>query len=138
MQMGKVRGRALKKKGRRLRRTTMTAAVVGLLVFAMAGPAWASATVSTTGSRVHYESPTNVISITDTLVDGETAYSLHCWRNSGSDSPCASPHRRDNVNGAGTTANFTLSPSGSNIVFRACRAVSFAPDNCSSWVNTGA
>ena len=115
----------------------MTAAVVGILVLTFAVPAWASATVSTTGSRVSYDSPSNVISITDTLTDGETAYSQHCWSNSSSQSSCANPIRRDNVNGSGSTANFTLSPGGnSRIVFRACRAVSFAPDNCSSYVNT--
>jgi uncharacterized protein YraI len=70
------------KKVRRLRRTSMMAVVVGLLVLTMALPAWASATVSTTGSRVAYASPSNVISITDTLTDGETAYSQHCWSNS--------------------------------------------------------
>ncbi len=126
------------KKVRRSRRATMIAAVVGLLVFGMALPAWASATVSTTGSRVAYNSSSNVISITDTLTDGETAYSQHCWSSSSSQASCANPVRRDNTAGSGTTANFTLSPSGSRIVFRACRAVSFAPDNCSSYVNTNA
>lgn len=117
-------------------RVSMTTAVVGLLVLAIAAPAWASATVSTTGSRARYDSPSNVMSVTDTLADGETAYSLHCWCNNSSQTSCANPIRRENVNGAGTTANFTLSPSGSRIVFRACRNVTFAPDNCSSYVNT--
>lgn len=120
----------------RWRRVSMTTAVVGLLVLAMAAPAWASATVSTTGSRASYDSPSNVMSVSDTLADGETAYALYCWSNSSSQTSCSSPRRLENFDGAGSTVRFLLSPAGSRIVFRACRNVTLAPDNCSSYVNT--
>jgi hypothetical protein len=120
---------------RRWRRVTTIAAVV---VLATATVAWASATVSTTGSTASYNSPTNEMSVTDTLVDGDTAYSLHCWSNNSQQTSCANPVRRENHNGAGSTVVFDLSPGGSRIVFRACRAKTFNPDNCSSYVNTGA
>lgn len=132
-------GRIEGTKGRMRGRVTIAAGVVGLLVLAMAAPAWASATVSTTGSSVHYDSPSNVLSVSDTLADGESAYALFCWGNTSTKSSCDNPRRRENFDGAGSTVRFLLSPSGnSNIVFRACRNVTAWPDNCSSYVNTGA
>jgi hypothetical protein len=92
-----------------------------LLIFVVSGGVAQAASVSTTGSYA-WNSGLH-LAVKDTLADGRNAYAN--WNSS-------SNNRVQTSGGNGSTNDVSLS-SLSN--FRACRDVSGAPDNCSSWVS---
>ena len=110
-------------------------AAAAALVVGGATPAWATATVFSSGGSATYNSPANQMSVSDTNCDNRYQYSLHNWGTSQSSS---SATRIENHGGCGSTFNVGLSPTNSQITFRTCTEIPNGPDSCSGWTTTPA
>jgi hypothetical protein len=117
-------------------RLAATAGVAAALVVGVAAPAWATATVSSSGGSANYNSTTNVMSVSDTACDSRYQY---VWFNWGTSTSTSTAARIENHGGCNSTLPVTLTPGGnSQITFQTCTEIPSGPDNCSGWVTTPA